>query len=50
VDSCAQDVFADLIAAVADGAACADGASQLWGDREHAFGVVWLGDHVVAVG
>ncbi|MBO0884952.1 MAG: IS1380 family transposase [Mycobacterium sp.] len=34
------DVFADLAAAVADGADCVDGAGQLWGDREHAFGVV----------
>lgn len=34
------DVFADLVAAVADGADCVDGARQLWGDREHAFGRV----------
>ena len=32
------DVFADLVAAVADGADCVDGAGQLWGDCEHAFG------------
>ena len=32
------DVFADLAAAVADGADCVDGVGQLWGDREHAFG------------
>ncbi|MBS4730157.1 IS1380 family transposase [Mycobacterium sp. SM1] len=34
------DVFADLVAAVADGADCVDGAGQLWGDREQAFGPV----------
>src|SRR5262245_5355940 len=34
------DVFADLAAAVADGADCVDGVGQLWGDREHAFGSV----------
>jgi hypothetical protein len=34
------DVFADLAAAVADGADCVDGVGQLWGDREHAFGPV----------
>jgi hypothetical protein len=34
------DVFADLAAAVADGADCVDGAGQLWADREHAFGAV----------
>jgi hypothetical protein len=33
-------VFADLAAAVADGADCVDGAAQLWGDREHVFGAV----------
>src|SRR6476469_6330763 len=33
-------VFADLAAAVADGADCVDGVGQLWGDREHAFGPV----------
>jgi hypothetical protein len=33
-------VFADLAAAVADGADCVDGVGQLWGDREHAFGAV----------
>jgi hypothetical protein len=33
-------VFADLAAAVADGADCVDGVAQLWGDRRHAFGVV----------
>jgi len=27
------DVFADLAAAVADGADCVDGVGQLWGDR-----------------
>ena len=32
------DVFADLAAAVADGADCVDGVGQLWGDRQHAFG------------
>jgi hypothetical protein len=34
------DVFADLAAAVADGADCVDGVGQLWGDRQHAFGPV----------
>ncbi|KZS66199.1 IS1380 family transposase [Mycobacterium ostraviense] len=34
------DVFADLAAAVADGADCVDGVGQLWGDRKHAFGTV----------
>jgi len=34
------EVFADLAAAVADGADCVDGVGQLWGDREHAFGPV----------
>jgi len=33
-------VFADLAAAVADGASCVDGVAQLWGDRKHAFGAV----------
>jgi Transposase DDE domain group 1 len=33
-------VFADLAAAVADGADCVDGVGQLWADREHAFGPV----------
>jgi hypothetical protein len=33
-------VFADLAAAVADGADCVDGVGQLWGDREHALGQV----------
>ncbi|ADU00735.1 IS1380 family transposase [Mycolicibacterium gilvum] len=32
------EVFADLAAAVADGADCIDAVSQLCGDREHAFG------------
>ena len=32
------DVFADLAAAVADGADCLDGVGQLCGDREHVFG------------
>ena len=32
------DVFADLAAAVADGADCIDGVGQLCGDREHLFG------------
>ena len=32
------DVFADLAAAVADGADCIDGIGQLCADREHAFG------------
>src|SRR5271166_4228501 len=32
------DVFADLAAALADGADCVDGVGQLWGDREHVFG------------
>jgi len=31
-------VFADLAAAVADGADCIDGIGQLCADREHAFG------------
>ena len=31
-------VFADLAAAVADGADCVDGVGQLCGDREHVFG------------
>ena len=31
-------VFADLAAAIADGADCIDGVGQLCGDREHAFG------------
>jgi hypothetical protein len=34
------DVFADLAAAVADGADCVDGVGQLLGDREQAFGPV----------
>jgi len=34
------EVFADLAAAVADGADCVDGVGQLWGDREHVFGPV----------
>ena len=34
------EVFAGLAAAVADGADCVDGVGQLWGDREHVFGVV----------
>ncbi len=33
-------VFADLAAAVADGADCVDGVGQLWGDREQVFGPV----------
>jgi hypothetical protein len=33
------DVFADLAAAVAGGADCVDAAGQLWGDREHVFGL-----------
>ncbi|MFY9921515.1 MAG: IS1380 family transposase [Mycobacterium sp.] len=32
------EVFADLAAAVADGADCIDGVAQLCGDREHVFG------------
>lgn len=32
--------FADLAAAVADGADCVDGAASLWGDRKQAFGAV----------
>ena len=32
------EVFADLAAAVADGADCIDGVGQLCGDREHVFG------------
>ena len=32
------DVFADLAAAVADGADCIDGVAQRCGDREHVFG------------
>lgn len=35
---CPGGVFADLAAAVADGADCIDGAWQLCGDREHVFG------------
>lgn len=34
------DVFADLAAAVADGADCVDGAAQLWADRDQVFGLV----------
>ena len=34
------DVFADLVAAVADGADCVDGVGQLFGDRQHVFGPV----------
>ena len=34
------DVFADLAAAVADGADCVDGVGQLLGDREEVFGAV----------
>ncbi|MGH7732954.1 MAG: IS1380 family transposase, partial [Gemmatimonadales bacterium] len=34
------DVFADLAAAVADGADCVDGVGQLFGDREQVFGSV----------
>ena len=34
------DVFADLAAAVADGADCVEGVGQLWGDREQLFGPV----------
>ncbi len=34
------DVFADLAAAVADGADCVDGVGQLWSDREQVFGSV----------
>ena len=34
------DLFADLVAAVADGADCVDGVGQLWGDREQVFGEV----------
>ncbi|MGH3421713.1 MAG: IS1380 family transposase, partial [Streptosporangiaceae bacterium] len=33
-------VFADLAAAVADGADSVDGVGQLWGDRQHVFGPV----------
>ncbi|MEB3065327.1 transposase, partial [[Mycobacterium] zoologicum] len=33
------DVFADLAAAVADGADCIDGVGQRCGDREHVFGL-----------
>jgi hypothetical protein len=33
-------VFADLAAAVADGADCVQGAGQLWADREQVFGPV----------
>ncbi len=32
------EVFADLAAAVADGADCIDGVGQVCGDREHVFG------------
>jgi len=34
------DVFADLAAAVADGADCVDAAGALWGDRKQTFGPV----------
>ena len=34
------DVFADLAAAVADGADCVDSAGALWGDRTQTFGPV----------
>jgi hypothetical protein len=33
-------VFADLAAAVADGADCIDGVGHLCGDREHVFGAM----------
>jgi Transposase DDE domain group 1 len=33
-------VFADLVAAVADGADCVDGVGRWWGDRAHALGAV----------
>ncbi|HUH70518.1 MAG TPA: transposase [Mycobacterium sp.] len=42
------DVFADLAAAVADGADCVDGVGQLWADRSHVR-VSRLDDHAVAV-
>ena len=44
------EVFADLAAAVADGADCIDGVGQLCGDREHVFGREGLDDHDVAAG
>jgi hypothetical protein len=34
------EAFADLAAAVADGADCVDSVGQLWGDREQVFGPV----------
>ena len=34
------DAFADLAAAVADGADCVDAVGQVWGDREQVFGPV----------
>lgn len=34
------DVFADLAAAVADGADCVEGVGQLWAHREQVFGAV----------
>ena len=34
------DVFADLAAAVADGADCVDGVGELFADREQVFGAV----------
>lgn len=37
------DVFADLAAAVADGADCVDGVASLWGDRQQVFGQVASG-------
>ena len=37
------EVFADLAAAVADGADCVDGVGKLWGDRSHVFGQVASG-------
>ena len=43
-------VFADLAAAVADGADCIDGVGQRCGDREHVFGAGGVDDHDVAAG
>ena len=44
------EVFADLAAAVADGADCIDGVGQLCGDREHVLGGDGFNDHDVAAG
>jgi hypothetical protein len=43
------EVFADLAAAVADGADCIDGVGQVCGDREHVFGAKASTTTIVAV-